>query len=121
MYAAPMSMPLKNLPDLADRLIYVRRIKSLTQAELADLAGTTQQAIQQAEAGKARNPRYLAQLAQALDIPHEWLALNMMPGKAGAKGGLSEKGSDVLTSFYAMPKKDQDLMLELMKARSKKK
>lgn len=114
-------MPLKSLPELADRLIYIRRIKSLTQMHLAEMAGTTQQAIQQAEGGKARHPRYLAKLAQALDIPHEWLALNMMPGKAGAKSGLSEKGSDVLSSFYAMPKKDQDLMLELMKSRGKKK
>ncbi len=117
-----MSIPLKNLPDLADRLIYVRRLKGLTQADLAALAETTQQAIQQAESGKARNPRYLSRLSHALDIPHEWLAMNMMPGKgAVTKGGLSEKGGDVLKSFYAMPKKDQDLMLELMKARSKKK
>lgn len=117
-----MSIPLKNLPDLADRLIYVRRLKDLTQAELADLAGTTQQAIQQAETGKARNPRYLSRLSHALSIPHEWLALNMMPGKGAApRGGMGERGDDVLQSFYAMPKKDQDLMLELMKSRSKKK
>jgi transcriptional regulator with XRE-family HTH domain len=116
-----MSIPLKNLPDLADRLIYVRRLKDLTQAELAELAQTTQQAIQQAETGKARNPRYLAKLAHVLDIPHEWLAMNMVPQKSGTKSGFSEKGDDVLSSFYAMPKKDQDLMLELMRARSKKK
>lgn len=115
------SIPLKNLTDLADRLIYVRRMKDLTQAELAELAGTTQQAIQQAESGKARNPRYLARLAQTLDIPHEWLALNMMPARGAPAGGLAEKGTDVLKSFYAMPKKDQELMLELMKARGKKK
>lgn len=118
------SIPLKNLPDLADRLIYVRRLKDLTQAELAQIAKTTQQAIQQAESGKARNPRYLARLSQALDIPHEWLALNMMPGKVPGRprgGGMGEKGGEVLQSFYAMPKKDQDLMLALMKSRGKKK
>lgn len=116
-----MSIPLKSLPDLADRLIYVRRLKDLTQAELADLAGTTQQAIQQAETGKAQNPRYLARLAKALDIPLEWLAMNMIPAKSGTKAGFSEKGDDVLSSFYAMPKKDQELMLELMKSRARKK
>lgn len=118
-YDFGMRFPLKSLPDLADRLIYVRRLKGLTQAELADLAGTTQQAIQQAESGKARNPRYLLHLAQALAIPHEWLAMNMMPGK-GAKG-LAEKENEVLQSFYAMPRKEQTLMLELMKTRGKKK
>ncbi len=115
------SIPLKNLPDLADRLIYVRRLKDLTQAELADIAGTTQQAIQQAESGRARNPRYLARLSQALDIPHEWLALNMMGGKGTPTAGLSDKSSEILNSFFAMPKKDQALMLELMKARGKTK
>lgn len=117
-----MSMPLKDLPELADRLMYVRRLNALTQVELADLAGTTQQAIQQAESGKARQPRYLLRLAQALNIPHEWLAMNIMPAKgARPQAGFSERTDEVVNSFFGMPKKDQDLMLELMKSRAKKK
>ena len=111
---------LKNIPDLADRLKHVRDAKGLSQVELAEIAGTTQQAIQQAESGKARNPRYLHKLALALDIPYEWLTMNVMPDKKkeGASG-FSEEGKDVLDSFYAMPKKDQALLLELMKSRQK--
>lgn len=117
-----MVMTLKDIPELAERLIYIRRLKDLTQAELADLAGTTQQAIQQAESGKARQPRYLMQLSQALNIPHEWLAMNILPRpKNGSKTGFSERTEEVVSSFFGMPKKDQDLMLELMKSRSKKK
>ena len=112
---------LKNIPDLAGRLRHIREIKGLSQLELAEIAGTTQQAIQQAEAGKARNPRYLHKLALALDIPYEWLTMNMMPErKIGQAGGFSEKGKEVLDSFYSMPKKDQTLLLELMKSRRKK-
>lgn len=111
---------LKNIPELSERLKYIRETKGLSQVELAKIAGTTQQAIQQAEAGKARNPRYLHKLALALDIPYEWLTMNVMPDrKSKDVGGFSEKGKDVLDTFYAMPKKDQTLLLELMKSRRK--
>ena len=112
---------LKNIPDLAGRLRHIRETKGLSQVELAEIAGTTQQAIQQAETGKARNPRYLHKLALALDIPYEWLTMNMMPDRKSVQaGGFSEKGKEVLDSFYSMPKKDQTLLLELMKSRRKK-
>lgn len=111
---------LKNIPELAERLKYIRKIKDLSQIELAALCGTTQQAIQQAEAGKAQNPRYLPKLALALDIPSEWLTMNLVTGKKAAMPGFSDKGRDVLDTFFAMPKKDQALMLELMKTRQKK-
>ena len=113
---------LKNIPDMGDRIRYVRESFELSQVELAKIAGTSQQAIQQAEAGKAKTPRYLHHLSLSLDIPYEWLAMNIMPGKVrGAKaGGFSEKGQDVLDTFFSMSKKEQTLMLELMKARKKK-
>ncbi len=115
-------MILKDIPVLADRLKYTRETLGLSQIELARLAGTTQQAIQQAETGKAQNPRYLAKLAFALEIPPEWMSLNVMPSKKTRPeaDGFSESGRQVLDSFYAMPKKDQDLMLELMKSRKDK-
>lgn len=110
---------LKNIPALADRLIYLRTVKGLTQADLAMLAGTSQQAIQQAESGKARNPRYLPRLAKALDVPLEWLTLNEAP-RQGAPRGMSEKDDEVLSTFKSMPPSDQQLILELMKSRSRK-
>jgi transcriptional regulator with XRE-family HTH domain len=112
---------LKNIPDLAERLKYIRKIKGLSQIELASLCGTTQQAIQQAEAGKAQNPRYLHKLAHILDLPPEWVTMNLVPGKKPVTPGFSDKGREVLDTFFAMPKKDQALLLELMKTRQKKK
>lgn len=112
---------LKNIPDLAERLKYIRKIKGLSQIDLAGLCGTTQQAIQQAEAGKAQNPRYLHKLAHVLDLPHEWVTMNLVPGKKPSTPGFSDKGREVLDTFFAMPKKDQALLMELMKTRNKKK
>lgn len=109
---------LPDMPALADRLIYVRKIKGLTQAELAELAQTSQQAIQQAESGRALSPRYLPRLAQALAVPVEWLSLNERPENKPLPG-LGEKEDQILGAFNAMDGKDQELILELMKARAK--
>lgn len=117
------------MPKLSDRLKYVRAYYGLSQVELAEKAGTTQQAIQQAEKGKARQPRYLNQLANALEIPVEWMVfgdavdsdVGITQASTNTKNnGLGEKSSDVLDQFFAMPKKDQDLIYELMKSRQKK-
>jgi transcriptional regulator with XRE-family HTH domain len=114
---------LKNIPALSERLKYIRAMRDLSQIELAEIAGTTQQAIQQAETGKARNPRYLHKISLALDIPYEWLTMNIQPPaklQEVENQGLSERRRDVLDSFFGMSKKEQELMLGLMKTRQKK-
>jgi transcriptional regulator with XRE-family HTH domain len=110
-------MKIKDIKSLAGRLRYIRDEMGLSQAELAALAKTTQQAIQQAESGKARNPRYLPLLAREIGVPFEWLSLNVIEGSAPKH--LSEKDTEFLQTFKAMPKKEQDFMLDLMKSRSK--
>lgn len=117
-------MNFKKMPKLSERLKYVRQLNNLSQAELADKAGTTQQAIQQAEKGKARQPRYLHKMAQVLDLPVDWLIFGeaVSDQKTQDKkklSGLNDKASDVLENFFAMPDKDQKLIYELMKSRQK--
>ena len=120
-------MRFPSMPKLSDRLKYLRQLKGLSQAELAEKAGTTQQAIQQAEAGQARRPRYLHALAHELDISVEWMALGHAQDEGAdtsskpknPKTGFQEKESEVLDHFFAMPKKDQELFFEMMKMRQK--
>ncbi|MTC71986.1 helix-turn-helix domain-containing protein [Providencia sp. wls1914] len=45
----------------------------LTQSELAEKAGTTQQSIEQLEGGKTKRPRFLPELAAALNCSVDWL------------------------------------------------
>jgi transcriptional regulator with XRE-family HTH domain len=114
----------KSIPKLSDRLKYIRQIHNLSQVELAEKAGTTQQAIQQAEKGKARQPRYLHKLAQEMEIPVEWMIFGSIEEttkiSSATPDGFNDKASDILENFYAMPKKDQDLIFELMQSRKKK-
>ncbi|MER0014233.1 XRE family transcriptional regulator [Escherichia coli] len=59
--------------NIADRVKLRRAELSLTQAELASLAKTSQQAIQQLEDGRTKRPRYLPELAAALKCSVSWL------------------------------------------------
>lgn len=117
-------MKLKKMLKLSERLKYVRACYGFSQAELAEKAGTTQQAIQQAEKGKARQPRYLHHLAQELEISIDWMIFGtvVQDDVVTTKGikGLEEKSSDVADTFFAMPEKDQKLIYELMKSRQEK-
>lgn len=117
-----MTYPLKSISRLSERLKYLRQVASLTQADLAVMAGTTQQAIQQAETGKARQPRYLHRIAKELGVPFEWLAFNDLPSssKMSGKPGLTERENEVLNGFRAMSRKEQNLILTVIKARGQK-
>ncbi|MDQ7100918.1 helix-turn-helix transcriptional regulator [Serratia sp. MF2] len=69
------------METLSDRLKQKRNELNLTQAQLAELAGTTQQTIQQVEAGLTKRPRFLVELAQALKCDPLWL----LYGNSGSK------------------------------------
>ncbi len=114
-----MSIPLKNIKDLSERLIYIRRVTGMSQSEMAKMAGTTQQAIQQAEAGKARHPRYLNKLAHKLDIPAEWLTMNMMPEEKPILKGLKEKDSKFVEDYLSFSSKEQKLVQDFVKNKIK--
>lgn len=114
------------MSKLSERLKYIRSELNLSQVELAEKAGTTQQAIQQAEKGKARQPRYLHRLAQELELDVDWVVFgevsrNQNKHTADNYAGLNDQSSDVLDSFFSMPEKDQKLIYELMQSRKENK
>jgi len=45
----------------------------MTQTKLAELAGVSQQAINRIESGIIARPRYLLEMAQALECSPSWL------------------------------------------------
>ncbi|MGX1957060.1 LexA family protein [Serratia proteamaculans] len=59
--------------NLADRVKQKRLELGLTQAQLADKAGTSQQGIVSVETGRTVRPRYLPELAKALGCDIDWL------------------------------------------------
>ncbi|ENI1055658.1 MULTISPECIES: LexA family protein [Serratia] len=59
--------------NLADRVKQKRLELGLTQAQLADKIGTSQQGIVSVETGRTVRPRYLPELAKALGCDIEWL------------------------------------------------
>lgn len=58
---------------LGERLRESREKKKLSQQELADKVGVSQQAIGKIESGVTQNPRSLKVIAAALDVAEHWL------------------------------------------------
>ena len=61
------------MKTLAERLQYARQKKGLTQDQLARIAGTTQQNIQNIEAGIVARPRKIGAIAKAVEQSAAWL------------------------------------------------
>lgn len=60
--------------SLANRVRTLRRQKNLTQHDLGQLAGgIPYQSIQNLEAGKVKNPRYILELAKVLEVSTDYL------------------------------------------------
>lgn len=59
--------------SIAIRVKSRREALGLTQVELAEKVGTSQQSIEQLENGKTKRPRYLPELARILLVSIEWL------------------------------------------------
>ena len=58
---------------LGDRLRESREKKKLSQQELADKVGVSQQAIGKIESGVTQNPRNLKVIAEVLGVAQHWL------------------------------------------------
>ena len=65
--------------SLAIRLKHAREKKKLSQEALASRVGIKQQAVQRIEVGKVKSTGYVVQLARALGVTPDWLALGEEP------------------------------------------
>lgn len=60
--------------ELKDRLKHARRLKGLTQTELAERAGIAQASISEIERGLSRTSGHLVKIAQICEVDPLWLA-----------------------------------------------
>lgn len=87
--------------NLAERVRDRRKQLGLTQSELADLAGTTQQGIVSIESGRTKRPRYLHELAKALKCEADWLLFGTENNNVSYVGPNEPKGSYPLISWVS--------------------
>lgn len=71
-----------NMQTLSERLKKKRVSMKMTQTELATKAGVKQQSIQLIEAGVTKRPRFLFEIALALNCDPVWLQYGTKNGKA---------------------------------------
>ncbi|EPK7527343.1 XRE family transcriptional regulator [Klebsiella variicola] len=62
---------------LAERLKIAREKKRMSQAQLADLIGLSQQSVAKIENGDTLQPRKIKEIAKALDVSQKWLQLGI--------------------------------------------
>ena len=73
---------MKQENTISQRVKQRRTEIGLTQSEVAELAGITQQSFQQIEAGETKRPRHLLEIAQALKCSADWLMFGSEPKSA---------------------------------------
>lgn len=102
----------KFFEDLGERIVSRRKELGMTQTELGDLIGVTQQVIASYETARRQIPAWrVTELAKALEIPLEVLmGLNTSTPKRGPKSTLERQ----VSALQQLPKKDQDLASQLL-------
>lgn len=61
------------MESISQRLKNKREEMNLSQSQLAELVGMTQQSLQAIEAGFTKRPRFIVELSTALDCDPHWL------------------------------------------------
>jgi transcriptional regulator with XRE-family HTH domain len=100
--------------ELGERIAQLRKEHGLTQAQLAELLGVSQQQVASFEAGRRRvTVSMLPALARALAVPIEAL-LGHKP--EGAKRGPTPKLQQQLERISRLPRARQRFVMEMLDA-----
>lgn len=87
------------MQSLGERVRHMREQNGISQARLAEMAGTSQQAIQQIESGKTERPRFLHEIAQALGVTADWL-------RTGKDGPVATQTIRQIADYLNIPASD---------------
>lgn len=81
--------------ELKDRLKHARRLKGLTQTELAERAGIAQASISEIERGLSRSSSHLVKIAQICGVDALWLAEGVGSIPAPTEPGYALVGEEI--------------------------
>ena len=92
--------------NFAQRVAELRKSKGLSQTDLGNLVGVVWQNIQNVELGKVTRPRYLEDLAAALDVSVDYL----LSGNTTIQSkGASNPFSLIAVDQPILPNKEKDI------------
>lgn len=101
-----------DLNTIGGRIAFARKALDLTQSELGRLAGVGQSSIALLESGSTKAPKQALELANALQVPLEWLMHGECSGLSEASKGpilASEDTCPTLASRLTMRREQLDL------------
>src|SRR5260364_127451 len=111
------------MKTLAERLIWSRKQKQLSQSELADMVGVVQSTIGNLEAGSRFFSRKITSIAAVLGVNARWLAEGTGQPcddkKSKEARPISHQEQVILELIAALPESDQKKMIVVLKKKKK--
>ena len=98
--------PITFVKTFGDRLRHARKLRKLSQKELARACGLSQGAIGNYESNSRRSPKDVFRLADVLAVEPAWLAMGTGPIERTSTKSVSEEPSASLSHPWPFPEID---------------
>lgn len=109
------------MENIGDKIRKLRKLRGLTQPELAEKVGRNPHTIKDYEKGRAKpSVRALSLLANALGVSESQLVSGEVPAEEKKKGLISaQELSEMITTITSLGETELEILRETLKALSK--
>lgn len=101
-----------NTESVASRARKRREQMGLSQAQIGKRCGVKQQSIEQFEGGEVQRPRYIVELAEALEVTLEWLRYGRGPSPLSPTSSMALKSPQPPPTFPRLDDMPRDVPVE---------
>lgn len=100
--------------SIGERVREVRKRCHLTQVQLAELIGTSQQALASIESGETQNTSYLLSIARSLNVDPFWLESGVEESDFRRGISLTNEELKLVTTYRQLSTSNQTLALKIL-------
>lgn len=101
--------------SIGERIREVRKRCQLTQVQLAELIGTSQQALASIENGETQNTSYLLSIARSLNVDPFWLESGVEESNFRAEISLTNDDLKLVSTYRQLSTSNKTLALKILK------
>ncbi|WP_431189760.1 helix-turn-helix domain-containing protein [Alteromonas gracilis] len=101
--------------SIGERIREVRKRCQLTQVQLAELIGTSQQALASIENGETQNTSYLLSIARSLNVDPFWLESGVEESNFRAEISLTNDELKLVSTYRQLFTSNKTLALKILK------
>ena len=101
--------------SVGERIREIRKRCKLTQVQLAELIGTSQQALASIENGETQNTSYLLSIARSLNVDPFWLESGVEESSFRAEISLTDEERKLVSTYRQLSTSHKTLALKILK------